>query len=280
MPQGTRLACSVRGCGRPLERAAGALVCAGGHAFDVARSGYANLLQPQDRRSLAAGDDRATVDARRRLADSGFDRSLVEAVRAWFEGVRSSRVPAVLDVGCGIGTALASVAERCEPYGVDLSRHAVDAAARRVPGATFVAANADRRLPFGDGSLDVLISIKGPKNPAEFARVLAPDGALLVVVPGTDDLAELRRATSGASLAKDPAERTRAQFEALFELCERREVREQTTLSPEALRDVLRTAYRGARKREALAAAELGPLSVTASAVLLSFARRANASAR
>ena len=44
------LACSVRGCGRPLEKNDRALVCARGHSYDIARSGYVNLLQPQDRR--------------------------------------------------------------------------------------------------------------------------------------------------------------------------------------------------------------------------------------
>jgi len=55
------LACSVRGCGLPLTRRDRALVCSAGHAFDIARSGYINLLQPQDRRSLVAGDSKTAV---------------------------------------------------------------------------------------------------------------------------------------------------------------------------------------------------------------------------
>ena len=43
------LLCPVRNCHLPLARDGRRLVCAGGHSFDVARSGYVNLLQPQDK---------------------------------------------------------------------------------------------------------------------------------------------------------------------------------------------------------------------------------------
>lgn len=42
------LLCPVRGCGAPLARSGRALACLRGHGFDLARSGYTNLLQPQD----------------------------------------------------------------------------------------------------------------------------------------------------------------------------------------------------------------------------------------
>ncbi|MFM7296933.1 MAG: putative RNA methyltransferase, partial [Planctomycetota bacterium] len=64
------LACSVRDCALPLRRESRRFVCERGHSFDIARSGYLSLLQPQDRRSLEAGDARETVDARRALLDA------------------------------------------------------------------------------------------------------------------------------------------------------------------------------------------------------------------
>src|SRR5450755_3800076 len=55
------LLCTVRGCRRPLSRESNRFVCERGHSFDVARSGYLNLLQPQDRRSANPGDSKEAV---------------------------------------------------------------------------------------------------------------------------------------------------------------------------------------------------------------------------
>jgi 23S rRNA (guanine745-N1)-methyltransferase len=268
-----RLSCPVRGCGLPLARAERALRCERGHAFDVARSGYVNLLQPQDRRSPRAGDEPETVLARERLARAGVDRALVEAVRGWHGALEpAARTGALLDVGCGIGTCLAAIAREGAPaaaYGVDLSVAAVERAARAAPELAWLVANADRRLPFLDASLDVALSIKGPKSPAELARVLAPGGHLLLALPAPDDLAELRSATAGGPLPRDPAEGALASFAERFALVERREVREQVELGPELLRDLLRVSYRGARASEARRAERLAEMRVTLAATLL-----------
>ena len=45
------LLCPVRDCHLALVREGQRVLCARGHSFDVARSGYINLLQPQERRS-------------------------------------------------------------------------------------------------------------------------------------------------------------------------------------------------------------------------------------
>ena len=62
------LLCPVRGCHLALTREEKRVVCARGHSFDIARSGYINLLQPQERRSKNPGDTADAVAARRRLA--------------------------------------------------------------------------------------------------------------------------------------------------------------------------------------------------------------------
>src|SRR5438128_846420 len=74
------LLCPVRNCRMPLVREKGRLLCPRGHSFDVARSGYINLLQPQDRRSKEPGDTVAAVAARRRLHDRGVTGPLLRAI--------------------------------------------------------------------------------------------------------------------------------------------------------------------------------------------------------
>src|SRR5690242_21862739 len=90
------LLCTVRDCRQPLQRAARRFVCERGHAFDVARSGYVNLLQPNERRSRNPGDTAEAVAARRRVWSAAAMPPL---------SVTGNRV---LDIGCGDGYWLAS----------------------------------------------------------------------------------------------------------------------------------------------------------------------------
>ena len=66
------LLCSVRGCHLALARDVRRMVCPRKHSFDIARSGYINLLQPQERRAKQPGDTAEAISARRRLHDRGF----------------------------------------------------------------------------------------------------------------------------------------------------------------------------------------------------------------
>jgi 23S rRNA (guanine745-N1)-methyltransferase len=256
------LACSVRGCARPLARAGSALVCAQGHAFDVARSGYCNLLQPNDRRSLEAGDSVEQVEARTRLRARGAQRELdVELARL----VRAHGAERVLEVGCGPGFALEALILELgvSGIGLDLSAHAIDAAARRVPSATWIVANADRRLPILDRSVDVVVSITGPKHWPEFRRVLAPNGRAIVAVPAADDLIELRAAVLGAGTESERVTSTLAACAGVFELETRAQVRTRLPLDRVGLADLLLATYRGARRKEAERAGEIESLDVT-----------------
>src|SRR5258708_15481773 len=114
------LLCPVRNCRRALVREERWLLCPRGHSFDVARSGYINLLQPQDRRSNQAGDTAAAVEARRRLHDRGVSGPLLHAIA---EIVSAHASDIVLDAGCGDGFYLGALAgqTRFRAYGVDIS---------------------------------------------------------------------------------------------------------------------------------------------------------------
>ncbi len=166
------LICSVRGCGLALVRDGQRLVCARGHSFDVARSGYINLLQPQDRRSKQPGDSAEAVRARRRLHDQGVTQPLLRAIG---ELAATCAEDTVLDAGCGDGFYLGSQARESgfDAHGIDISTPAVDAAARRYPECEWIAANADRFVPYADVSFSVILSITARMNAVEFRRVFA-----------------------------------------------------------------------------------------------------------
>lgn len=258
------LMCPVGACGRPLTRRARSLRCARGHAFDLARSGYVNLLQPQDRRSARPGDSPAALAARQRLHERGVEEPLAAAVARL--GAQASGA-AVLDVGCGEGHHLAAMASAsgAEGHGVDLSVAAIDAAARRYPALHWVVANADRVLPYADGSFTLLTSINARRNPPEFRRVLRDDGTLLLVVPAPDDLIEVREHVLGERMERDRAERAIADFSPLFTLERRERIVHTARLDAAALRDAMAGSYRAGRASRLGRLASIPDLDVTLS---------------
>ena len=247
------LVCTVRNCGQPLTRLAeGAvqrLACSNNHSFDVARSGYINLLQPQDRRSKSPGDSLEAVAARRRFFERGFAEPLVEKV---VDALPLHAGDTLLDAGCGEGHHLAAFKRRygADAHGVDISVPAIDLAARTYRDCTWVVANADRFLPYAAGSFTAVATITARLNPDEFRRVLAPGGTLLVVIPAADDLVELREAILGERVERDRSDRTVEMFAPRFTLASRERIAHTARLDREAISDVMSSSYRGLRLRE------------------------------
>jgi len=231
------LLCPVRGCQLALVRAERRLFCPRAHSFDVARSGYINLLQPQERRSKQPGDTAAAIAGRRRVHDSGVTQPLLHAVA---EIMAASPGDVVLDAGCGEGFYLGNLARRMGfvAHGVDISIPAVDAAARRYPECEWIVANADRFVPYADRSFSIVMSITARMNTCEFRRVLRDDGRLLVVLPARDDLVELRGA------GRDRVARTVDTLAHGFTLVNRRCVATAADLDAASVQDVLHSIYR------------------------------------
>jgi 23S rRNA (guanine745-N1)-methyltransferase len=227
-----------------LEREERRLYCPRGHSFDVARSGYINLLQPQDRRSSQPGDTTEAVAARRRLHDRGVTQPLLHAIE---QVMAASPGDIVLDAGCGDGFYLGTLARTTgfDAHGVDIAIRAVDAAAKRYPECEWVVANADRFMPYADRSFSKVLSITARMNASEFRRVLRDGGHLLVAIPSPEDLIELRGA------GRDRVARTVETFGAGFTLINR--VRATTTagLDATAVHDVLHSIYRPMRSTPA-----------------------------
>lgn len=263
--------CPVRGCAAPLARELRAWRCPRGHSFDVARSGYVNLLQPGDRRSRFAGDSREAQGARSRLEARGLAEGLHAAIEEDVRSLALAAGAAALEVGAGTGRLLERLvaAFGLEGWALDLSADAVERGARARPGLTWIVANADRPLPFEDGAFALLLSVSAPKNPAEFRRVLAPGGALLLALPAPDDLIELREVLLGEGRPLDRATRALEAFGEGFRCARRTEARTKTRLSRADLDDALLAAYRGARHRERERLAGVEELEVTLSAELL-----------
>jgi SAM-dependent methyltransferase len=133
----------------------------------------------------AGGPDHAVVPVPEHTFSRNSVRLVLEVVGACpLEGRR------VLDVGCGRGGTAAVVRQHFRPkqfVGIDLSLNAVafSAAHQRGTGVGFAEADAER-LPFGDGSMDVVMNIESSQSYpdirrffAEVRRVLVPRGDFL-----------------------------------------------------------------------------------------------------
>ncbi|SOR80430.1 23S rRNA (guanine(748)-N(1))-methyltransferase [Streptomyces chartreusis NRRL 3882] len=124
----TVLTCPL--CPSGLERADGALRCAGRHTFDIARHGYVSLLTGH--RRAASADSAAMVRCRASFLRAGHYDPLARALaRLATELAPPDAV--VLDAGAGTGHYLASVLDALPGamgLGLDSSAHALRAAAR------------------------------------------------------------------------------------------------------------------------------------------------------
>jgi 23S rRNA (guanine745-N1)-methyltransferase len=238
------LLCSVRDCRLGLVRDDRRMLCPRGHSFDIARSGYINLLQPQERRAKNPGDTADAVAARRRLHDRGVTEPLRVAIG---EAIAATRNDVVLDAGCGDGFYLGGLHRDTgfDAHGIDISIPAVDLAARRYAECEWVVGNADRVVPYADESFSIILSITARMNPLEFRRVLRDGGRLLVAVPAPDDLIELRGS------GRDRVAQTLDTFAVGFKLIDTRRVSICADLDAAAVRDVLLSIYRPMQPRSA-----------------------------
>lgn len=175
------------------------LYCPVGHRFDLAASGYVNLLT----RPTASHYDKTMFAARRAAHEAGwFNPLLAEIGEALRRELRAAgRAPAVLEAGCGEGSFLSALRARllaadgaAEPLfvGADLAKTGIALAAKRDPSIVWCVAD-NAAAPFQSGRFDALLTILSPSNYRESRRLLRPGGLLVKAVPESGHLAELRR---------------------------------------------------------------------------------------
>lgn len=182
--------CSRELAAAPPPAGRSPLRCPAGHAFDVARQGYVNLLAAP---SPHTGDTAAMVAARADALSTGALDAVTRSLVAAVDEARPAGGP-VVDVGAGTGHHTARVLDAApDAVGValDVSVYAARRAARAHPRLASVVCDAWSSLPVRDGVAGVVLSVFAPRNPAEAARVLRPDGALVVVTPTVEHLSEL-----------------------------------------------------------------------------------------
>ncbi len=270
------LRCTVRGCKQVLARVENGLRCANNHHFDQAKSGYWNLLQPQDRKSAKPGDSDEAVLARHRWLATGHMDGMLAMLRPWLASPEAGvdGPTRTLDLGCGEGTfGPALFGQHPKGYcGIDLSKKAMKMAARGWPEATWVLANADRFLPVTDESVHQVVSLFGRRPVEEIRRILVEGGNCIVAVPGEEDLIELREQVQETGQKRNRWEGIVEDMARVgLEMTDHVLWQHNVHLGLDGIRDALTMTYRAVRRSQQSRVDALQPMNVSLAADLLKF---------
>lgn len=167
--------------------------CPQGHAYDLAKQGYLNLLPSAS--TGIDGDSAAMVGARTVFLGGGHYTPIRDAlILNAAASLQPDGEELVVEVGAGTGYYLAGVVGASATrrgLALDVSRYAARRAAKVDRRIGSVVCDAWQQLPLLDNSAQLILNVFAPRNAAEMARVLAPGGSLLVVTPNQEHLAEL-----------------------------------------------------------------------------------------
>jgi ubiquinone/menaquinone biosynthesis C-methylase UbiE len=216
------LSCPI--CYSTLFREDMMLKCIKQHSFDIAGEGYINFL-----RKKQPGDTKPMLQARREFLAHGPYRPLFDVLykQATAFLPQISAPACLLDAGCGEGYYLGNLQQQLEQtdtsirhhyIGIDISKEAIRMAAKRYKQALFLVANLKERLPIADSAVDILLNIFAPRNADEFARILAPGGLLLVVIPTPTHLLQLRTTLGLLDIEENKQQHVLDQFSPHFEV--------------------------------------------------------------
>ena len=228
--------------------------CTNNHSFDVAREGYLNLHLVQHKKSKDPGDNPDMVKARREFLHSDYYQPLRDAI---IELLKSLHATSLLDIGCGEGYYTSSFRQIIDDViGLDIAKPAIQLSAKKFKNITWLVGSG-AMLPIASASVDIVSSMFSPLPIAEMARVLKPQGFVLVATPAPMHLWAMREGLFDEVQAHEP-DKFLAGFDELFTLHSRTEVSFPLTLSNQALKDLLcMTPYVWKAKPEKRAALEL-----------------------
>ena len=251
---GQYLSCPV--CEARLTGTGATVRCAQAHAFDVAREGYINLLLANRKQPATVGDTKEMLQARRRFLERGYYQPLLEAINRQVYAylnqpptAPAEAIPAgVAEIGCGEGYYIGRLKRFLDGqpeqrlncfFGVDISKAAVRYAAKQYQDVHFILADVRQKIYFANGALGVLLNIFAPRNAAEFGRIMAPQGLLLIVIPNASHLLNLRTDLNLLSIEAHKQPRVIEQLSDRFKLAGEQSVEYDLRLDNQALLDLI-----------------------------------------
>ncbi len=183
--------------------------CENNHCFDIGKAGDVNLLLPNQKRSKNPGDSKAMVGARRDFLPSGVYQPIAELLGKYVTMLGQGEPKVIADAGCGEGYYLRQIQRLCYPsldyptpdyfgdnggefVGWDISKYAVQSAAKQANFRSQWLTASNAAIPIADNQIDILLSNFGFEVADEFARVVKSGGYVMTLDVGEKHLLELR----------------------------------------------------------------------------------------
>lgn len=173
-------------CHGAMNYQGNSLICANQHRFDLSKKGTLYFLNHQ----IKTEYNHQMFVHRGAMIKSGMYQPLLNKLATYCKN------QSILDVGCGEGSFLNELAEKCSlqaSIGFDISKEGVYLATNQPQDLFWCIADLTN-LPFADQSFSTILNIFSPSNYQEFNRILKSDGQIIKVVPGSQYLKELRLA--------------------------------------------------------------------------------------
>lgn len=183
-------------CNNSLAKYDKSLICANRHTYDIARSGYINLLPVNEKNSKNPGDSKEMVEARSNFLNTNHYLPIITKINTFIEANITPNTPInILDAGCGEGYYLTKIKnhfnETVNCLGVDISKAAIHAAAKRCKEICWCIASI-YNLPIINNSCDLIINIFSPYDFTELLRVAKENATIILVIPSDNHLIEIK----------------------------------------------------------------------------------------
>lgn len=184
-------------CGKPLFLDQASLLCLNQHRFDIARQGYLFLAKkPSDSQY-----DLELFKLRREIIMQSLFyaklHSLIDSI------IAENQPQSILDAGSGEGSHLNRCRKTSRDHvsllGLDISKEAIQLSTDYNQDQFNLVADL-AKLPFADGSFDMILSILSPSNYVEFKRVMTQNARIIKVIPNPAYLKEIRQAMTELGL--------------------------------------------------------------------------------
>ena len=184
-------------CHEPLNLENKTYRCSNNHCYDLAKSGYINLLLNPDKATTNPGDSKESLIARKDYLNSHHYDSILNQVielikkYAKYQDIKDLNI---LDLGCGEGYYTYGIYQSIPANisGLDISKVGVNMATKYTKEITWLVGNS-KNIPILDHSLDFVTALFTVVNLSELQRVLKENGKIIHVTANSNHLIEFKQ---------------------------------------------------------------------------------------
>lgn len=184
-------------CEKEFFRVENSLKCENRHSFDIASSGYVNLLKPGKMNNAKAGDSKEMINARSNFFTCGAYSPIREKL---CEIINKFKHNVIIDAGCGEGYYTEFIADTfldSSIIGLDMSKfgceHGAKVAKRMRKSNILYSVSSIFKMPIKSESADIVTNMFAPVASDEFYRVLSTQGHIIIVSSGVEHLNGLKK---------------------------------------------------------------------------------------